>query len=100
VLPGLTRAAGPSGFGGLAGDEGPAAKPMHLQREWTPLLSEVIEIRKDGATIRVGRVDGVTRDGIILWLEALGAEPRTMYERCEGFTAWIDYKWEAGSLKK
>ncbi|TQJ39329.1 hypothetical protein FBY33_1344 [Arthrobacter sp. SLBN-112] len=69
---------------------------MHLQRDWTPLLGQVIEVRKHAATIRVGRVDGVTSDGMILWLESHGAEPRMMYERHEGFTAWIDYKWESG----
>jgi hypothetical protein len=100
MLPGLTRAPGTSGVGGRTGNQGSAAKPLHLQRDWTPLLGEVIEIRRHAATVRVGRVDAVTRDGMILWLESHGAEPRTMYERCEGFTAWIEYKWDSASHKK
>jgi hypothetical protein len=68
---------------------------MHLQHDWTALLGEVIEVRRHGAIVRIGRVVGVTRDGMILWIQSHGAEPRVMYERCEGFTAWIDYKWEA-----
>jgi hypothetical protein len=99
MLYGLTRSPETSGVGGRAGGSGPAAKPRHRQLNWVPLLGQVIEIRKHATTIRVGRVDGVTADGMILWLEAHGAEPRTMYEHCEGFTAWIDYKWESGPQK-
>ncbi|MFJ4027512.1 hypothetical protein ACIPWF_09975 [Paenarthrobacter sp. NPDC089989] len=44
--------------------------------------------------MRSGFVDGVTTDGSILWLAAYGAEPRTMFERFQGYTAWIEYKWE------
>lgn len=95
MLPGLTQSLRTSAPGGRADNQRPAAKALHLQRAWTPLLGEVIELRKQGTTIRVGRVDAVTADGMILWLEANGADPRTMYEQCEGFTAWIDYKWES-----
>ncbi|UKA64045.1 hypothetical protein [Arthrobacter sp. FW306-04-A] len=72
------------------------AKRMHLQHDWVALLGEVIQVRLDDRTVRTGRVDGVTRDGAILWIERHGAESRTMFERCEGFTAWIQYRWEAG----
>ncbi len=69
---------------------------MHLQYDWGPLLGKVIEVRLDDKAVRLGRVDGVTSDGRILWLEGHGAEPRRMFERYEGFTAWIEYKWESG----
>jgi hypothetical protein len=94
MLSGLTPCSGTS-TGGTA-DKVAATKRMHLQHDWTALRGEVIEVRKHAATVRTGRVDGVTHDGTILWIESHGAEPRAMYERCEGFTAWIDYKWESG----
>lgn len=93
MLPGLTR---------LSGTSAPTkavARRMHLQHDWVALLGEVIQIRVDDRTVRTGRVDGVTPDGAILWIEGQGAEPRTMFERCEGFTAWIDYKWDSGGCR-
>lgn len=71
------------------------AKRIHLQHDWVALLGEVIQVRLDDRTVRTGRVDGVTQDGAILWIEGHGPEPRTMFERCEGFTAWIEYKWDS-----
>lgn len=97
MLPGLTR---PSGTSACTGTAIPptSTRRVHLQYDWVALLGEVIEVRLDGTRVRTGRVDGVTPDGAILWIEAHGAEPRTMYERYEGFTAWIQYKWETGRM--
>jgi hypothetical protein len=98
MLSGLTRRSGTSGTAGSAGTAvhpiGAGARRVHLQHDWVALLGEVIEVRLADRTVRTGRVDGVTPDGAILWIEAHGAEPRTMCERHEGFTAWIEYKWE------
>lgn len=97
---GLTRLSCTSSTAGCAGTAVPptsaSARRVHLQYDWAALLGEVIEVRLDDRRVRTGRVDGVTPDGAILWIEAHGAEPRTMYERYEGFTAWIEYKWETG----
>ncbi|MHC8609825.1 hypothetical protein ACW4FP_19470 (plasmid) [Paenarthrobacter ureafaciens] len=67
---------------------------FHLQHDWQPLVGELVEIRQHGQCVRSGFVDGVTADGSILWLAAYGAEPRAMFERFQGYTAWIEYKWE------
>ncbi|KRE67734.1 hypothetical protein ASG92_13940 [Arthrobacter sp. Soil736] len=107
MLPGLTRLTVTSatsvtvGAGTVAAPAATGApistgaKRMHLQHDWVALLGEVIQVRLDDRTVRTGRVDGVTQDGAILWIEGHGAEPRTMFERCEGFTAWIEYKWDS-----
>ncbi|GAB2738069.1 hypothetical protein ACX801_04905 [Arthrobacter bambusae] len=93
MLPGLTPLSGT--LATVTGD----ARRMHLQHDWVALLGELIQIRLDDRTVRTGRVDGVTPDGAILWIEGHGAESRTMFERCEGFTAWIDYKWDSAGCR-
>jgi hypothetical protein len=70
---------------------------LHLQHDWLPVIGEVVEIRCGGEAVRTGIVDGVTADGGILWLTANGAEPRAMFERSQGFSVWIEYKWETAS---
>ncbi|BCW84027.1 hypothetical protein DM794_19805 [Paenarthrobacter ureafaciens] len=68
---------------------------LHLQHDWLPLVGELVEIRHQDRFVRAGFVDGVTSDGSILWLAAHGAEPRSMFERSQGFSVWIEYKWES-----
>lgn len=97
MLPGLARLAGTPGSGANAAVDVAVAR-MHLQHDWPALIGRVIDVRRDGRTIRTGRVDGTTSDGAILWISAHGVQPRTMYERGEGFTAWIDYEWETRTL--
>lgn len=89
MLPGLTRFTGSPQQPVVE-----SGKRLHLQYDWTALLGEEVEVRLNDKIVRAGRVDGVTHDGRILWLEGRGAEQRRMFERCEGFTAWIDYKWD------
>lgn len=67
---------------------------LHLQHDWLPLVGELVEIRHCGRAARIGVVDGVAADGSILWLAAFGAEPRSMFERSQGYSVWIEYKWE------
>lgn len=69
---------------------------FHRQLDWLPLEGQFIEMRLDDVLVRSGRVDAVTSDGSILWIAAKGAEPRMMFERLQGFTAWNDYKCESG----
>ncbi|PVZ53873.1 hypothetical protein C9424_16815 [Arthrobacter sp. H-02-3] len=69
---------------------------FHRQQEWQPLLGQNVIIKRDGDVVRHGRVDAVTPDDQILWLDVEGTEPRRLFERSEGFEAWIAYKWEAG----
>lgn len=73
-------------------------KKLHRQYDWLPVVGEIVEIRRDEETVRTGVVDGVTPDGGILWISADGAERRAMFERAQGFTVWIEYKWESASI--
>jgi hypothetical protein len=70
---------------------------LHLQHDWLPVVGELVEIRHGHQPVRTGTVDGVTADGGILWLAADGAESRSMFERSQGFTVWIEYKWETAA---
>jgi hypothetical protein len=73
---------------------------LHLQHDWLPVIGELVEIRHGGHAVRTGTVDGVTPDGSILWLAAYGAEPRSMLERSQGFSVWIEYKWESTATEQ
>lgn len=72
-------------------------KKLHQQYDWLPVVGEVVEMRQNEKTVRRGVVDGVTHDGGILWIAADGAEPRTMFERAQGFSVWIVYKWDTSA---
>lgn len=67
---------------------------LHLQHDWLPVLGHQVEIRRLNATIRSGRVDAVTQDGSILWIEPDGTHPRCLFERSQGYQVWIQYAWE------
>ena len=70
---------------------------LHLQAEWFPVVGEIVEIRLHDKTVRTGRVDGVTPDDQILWLASDGADPRALFDRCQDYSVWIEYKWETSS---
>jgi hypothetical protein len=76
------------------GEKTPKIK-RYLQHDWLPVVGQVVEVRRGDQTVREGTVDGVTADGGILWLAADGAQPRCMFERSEGYSVWIEYKWES-----
>lgn len=71
----------------------------HLQYDWLPVVGEMVEIRREGEAVRTGVVDGVTPDGRILWISGDGAEQRAMFEHAQGFTVWIEYKWESAPVR-
>lgn len=70
---------------------------LYLQSNWFPVVGETVEIRLHDKPVRRGRVDGVTSDDQILWLAADGAELRAMFERCQDYSVWIEFKWETAS---
>lgn len=72
---------------------------LHLQHDWGPVAGELVEVRHGGQAVRAGIVDGVTADGGILWLAAQGAEPRSMFERSQGFSVWVEYRWESAAAQ-
>jgi hypothetical protein len=43
------------------------------------LLGKVVKILERGKVLRVGRVECTTPSGDLLWIEALGLEPRALY---------------------
>jgi hypothetical protein len=70
---------------------------LHIQPDWLPILGEFVEIRLHGVAVCAGVVDAVTNDNEILWLSAYGPRSRTMMERADGYTVWIEYKWETNA---
>jgi hypothetical protein len=74
-------------------------RKLHLQHDWLPVVGETVEIRRGGGTVRTGVVDAVTTDGRVLWISADGAERRAMFERANGLTVWIEYKWESATSR-
>ncbi|MFH5878755.1 hypothetical protein [Arthrobacter sp. NA-172] len=57
--------------------------------DWTTLVGASVEIRLQGRPVCSGRVDAVTEDGSILWLQA-PAENRKLYEKAEFYEAWAN----------
>jgi hypothetical protein len=55
---------------------------------WTNLAGRAVQIRKDGLIVRSGHVDAVTPAADVLWLGVHGADPRALFEKAEGYTAW------------
>ena len=54
--------------------------------DWKDLAGRHIQVQKEGRTIRTGYVRDVTVTGDAFWLEADGADPRTLYEKAQGYT--------------
>ncbi|TLM81105.1 hypothetical protein FDW83_17775 [Pseudarthrobacter sp. NamE2] len=52
------------------------------------LAGRVICIRRKGQFIRVGQVEIVSANGDFLWLRREGVEPRALFDKVEGYTAW------------
>lgn len=55
---------------------------------WTDLAGLPVQIRKGGRLVRVGRIETVTLSGDVLWLKSQGVEPRTLFQKTEGYTVW------------
>lgn len=62
---------------------------MDLRRitDWTTLPGADIELQQLGEVICTGRVDAVTADGSMLWIQAPG-QTRKLYAKKELFEAW------------
>ncbi len=61
--------------GGLLGDH----------EDWSKLIGQQVHIRKDGLTIRSGRVEAVAGSGEALWIAAHGVELRALYDKAQGY---------------
>ena len=56
--------------------------------DWTAVDDAKAEIIQYGETIAVGTIDGVTKDGKIVWVQDITGR-RKLYERCEYFEVWV-----------
>ncbi|MDI3239948.1 hypothetical protein QK292_00005 [Arthrobacter sp. AL08] len=61
---------------------------MILHDDWAHLIGATVEIRRQGKTVRTGRVDHATKDSNILWLAQDGNNPRKMIDKAQGYEAW------------
>jgi hypothetical protein len=60
--------------------------PMGEYADWKDLAGRQVQVQREGRTIRTGYVKDVAVIADALWLEAYGAEPRTLYEKAQGYT--------------
>lgn len=67
---------------------------VHFQRDWYQVVGEHVQVRLGNREVRSGVVEAVTADDGILWIAASGGESRALYERAQGYSVWIEYKWE------
>lgn len=57
--------------------------------QWTyKLAGRVVCIRKQGQLVRIGEVETITPEGDVLWLRSDGVEPRALFQKADGYTAW------------
>lgn len=56
--------------------------------DWTAVDGAKAEIIQYGQTMAVGTIDGVTKDGTIVWVQDITGR-RKLYERCEYFEVWV-----------
>ncbi|MFJ6158775.1 hypothetical protein ACIQF8_17140 [Pseudarthrobacter sp. NPDC092184] len=56
--------------------------------DWTAVNGAQAEIIQYGQTMAVGTIDGVTKDGRIVWVQDITGS-RKLYERCESFEVWV-----------
>jgi hypothetical protein len=71
--------------GGLLGDH----------EDWTKLIGQQVHIRKDGLTLRSGKVETVADSGETMWIAAHGVEQRALYDKAQGYRA-VPLSKEAG----
>jgi hypothetical protein len=62
---------------------------MEDHADWKDLAGRQVQIQKEGRTIRTGYVKDVAVAGDVLWVEAFGAEPRTLFEKAQGYTVLV-----------
>lgn len=67
-----------------------ADPPLVMNDDWKHLVGKNVSIRLREATVDSGRVDAVTNDGEVLWLEACGAAGRRLFVRTDGYEIWSE----------
>lgn len=56
--------------------------------DWTSIDGATAEIVQYGQTMARGTIDGVTKDGAIVWVQD-DTGRRKLFERCEYFEVWV-----------
>lgn len=57
--------------------------------DWSRLPSAAIEVRRYGTFVRTGIVDAATPDSRMLWLSPEGVDSRVLFDKLDGYEAWI-----------
>ncbi|MGX1163669.1 hypothetical protein FBY31_4532 [Arthrobacter sp. SLBN-100] len=60
---------------------------MRDHADWKDLAGRQVQVQIGDEIIRTGYVKDVAVTGDALWLEVYGVEPRTLYEKTQGYTA-------------
>ncbi|MBU8868498.1 hypothetical protein [Paenarthrobacter aromaticivorans] len=60
-----------------------------LIEDWSILVGADADIRRNGVTVRRGRVESVTADGTMLWIEGDHTETRRLFDKAENREAWV-----------
>lgn len=56
--------------------------------DWTHLAGRTICVRRGSRYSRIGKVEAVTPKADMLWMLGDGVEPRVLFEKSQGYTAW------------
>jgi hypothetical protein len=68
---------------------GLVASPSSPCQEWQLLIGVLVEIRRHGLSLGIGRVDNATASGDIAWIAADGNNGRSMIEKAGGYELFI-----------
>jgi hypothetical protein len=61
----------------------------HKSEVWRQSTGKIVEIRRWVQSIRIGHVDAVSADGMIVWVAGFSVETRALFEKCQGFQIWV-----------
>lgn len=63
---------------------------MNQVHDWSVLQGVAVLITKNGRRVRSGYVEAVTIAADVLWLKGHGVEPRTLFQKEDGYEVWLD----------
>jgi hypothetical protein len=74
----------------------PVTPVQHL--EWSKLVNVLVEVRRNGQTIRRGIVEDAMPNSSALWIAADSVGPRQIFETCQGHEIWVSAQELSGNL--
>ena len=60
-----------------------------LREDWSRLVGHTVEMWRNGELVATGVVEQATDDDKALWIAAEGNRQRRLYDKFEGFEAWV-----------